>query len=166
MHTRILLFELNWDLVSPILYTKNHAISYRGTLRIWPVFVPLWSGRGRAGKKVTAVTFFRCPTVHTITSSWHIPREPILAYWKGIPNGWTSETFNPTHQWLAAIFAEKQTSWLNVMSPGVICDTSSITLAGNPFILMTWRQWWGGLTSYIRCRYNLKRPHRKNYTQV
>ena len=25
--------------------------------------MPLWSGRGRAGKKVTAFTFFRCPTV-------------------------------------------------------------------------------------------------------
>ena len=61
-HTRIPLFAPNWDLVSPILYTKNHAISYTGSLRIWPVFVPLWSGRGRAGKKVTAVTFFRCDT--------------------------------------------------------------------------------------------------------
>ena len=60
--TRILLAP-NWDLVSPILCTKNHVISYRGTLRIWPVFVPLWSGRGRAGKKLTAVTFFRCPIV-------------------------------------------------------------------------------------------------------
>ena len=62
-HTRIPLFAPNWDLVSPILYTKNHVISYTGTLRIWPVFVPLWSRRRRAGKKVTAVTFFRCPTV-------------------------------------------------------------------------------------------------------
>ena len=62
-HTRFPLFAPNWDLVSPILCTKNHVISYRGTLRIWPIFVPLWSGRGRAGKKLTAVTFFRCPIV-------------------------------------------------------------------------------------------------------
>ena len=45
-------------------------ISYRGTLRIWSVFVPLWSGRGRAGKKVTAVTFFRCPTVEIAIEIW------------------------------------------------------------------------------------------------
>ena len=61
--TRFQLFAPNWDLVSTILCTKNHVISYRGTLRIRPVFVPLWSGRGRAGKKVTAVTFFRCATM-------------------------------------------------------------------------------------------------------
>ena len=57
-HTRIPLFAPNWALVSPIQYTKNQAISYKGTLRIWPVFVTLWSGRSRAGKKVTAVTFY------------------------------------------------------------------------------------------------------------
>ena len=60
---RIPLFACNVELVSPILYTKNHAIASTGTLRIWPVFVPLWSDRGRARKKVTAVTFFHCPTV-------------------------------------------------------------------------------------------------------
>ena len=40
-----------------------HTPNITRTLRIWPVFVPIWSVRGRAGKKVTAVTFFRCPTV-------------------------------------------------------------------------------------------------------
>ena len=30
--TRIPLFAPNWDIVSPILYTKNHVISYTGTL--------------------------------------------------------------------------------------------------------------------------------------
>ena len=62
-HTRIPSFTLNWDLVPSILYTKHHAISSTETLLIWLVFVPFWSGRGRAGKKVNAVTFFRCPTV-------------------------------------------------------------------------------------------------------
>ena len=64
-HIRIPVFALNIDIVTFILYTKNRTISSAGTLRIWPVFVPLWSGRGRAGKKVTAATFFRRPTVNT-----------------------------------------------------------------------------------------------------
>ena len=67
-HTRIPSFAFNWDLVSSNLYTKNHAISSTGTSRIWPVLVPLWSGRNSAGKKVTAVSFFRCPTVSVMSS--------------------------------------------------------------------------------------------------
>ena len=54
-------FVLNYT--NTIICNNNHAISSMETLRIWPVFVPLWSGRGPARKKVTAVTFFRCPTV-------------------------------------------------------------------------------------------------------
>ena len=50
-HIRIPCVALNWDLVSSILYTKNHVNSSTGILCIWPVFVPLWSDRGRAGKK-------------------------------------------------------------------------------------------------------------------
>ena len=39
-HTKIPVFALRWDLVSSILYTKNHAVSSTGTLRIWPLFDP------------------------------------------------------------------------------------------------------------------------------
>ena len=55
------IFALNWDLVSSILYTNNHTISSTATLLIWLVFVPLWYGRGRMGKKVTAVIFSVVP---------------------------------------------------------------------------------------------------------
>ena len=39
-HTWILVFALNWDLFTSILYTKNRANSSKGTLGIWPLFVP------------------------------------------------------------------------------------------------------------------------------
>ena len=68
-HTRIPLFARNWGLVTPMLYTKNHAISSTEIVRIWPVFVPLCSDRGRAEKKVTALNLFRCPIVHWPTGA-------------------------------------------------------------------------------------------------
>ena len=93
-HTRIPLFALNWDLVSSNLYTKHHAISSTGILRIWPVFVPLRSCRGRAGKKVTVVTFFRCPTV-TLVIKYRRSKIVFLTLhdddiikWKHFPRYW------------------------------------------------------------------------------
>ena len=59
--TRIPVFALNWDLV----------LSYLARI------CAVWSSRGRAGKKVTAVTFFCCPTVLLVNRAsgeqhqWH-----------------------------------------------------------------------------------------------
>ena len=41
-----------------------------GNFVYFALICALWSSRGRAGKKVTAVTFFRCPTVRII--HWQI----------------------------------------------------------------------------------------------
>ena len=49
-HTGIPVFALNWDLVTSILYTKHRANSSKGTLGIWPLFVPfdpVAAARGR-----------------------------------------------------------------------------------------------------------------------
>ena len=50
-HTRIPVFALNWDLVISILCTKNHAISSKGTLRIWPLFVPFDPAAAARGRR-------------------------------------------------------------------------------------------------------------------
>ena len=63
--------QAHWD---PGISTKLrsghiHSIHQKSRDFIHGIFVYLslicavWSGRGRAGKKITAVTFFRCPTV-------------------------------------------------------------------------------------------------------
>ena len=107
--TRFPLFALNWDLVSRILCTKNHVISYRGTLRIWPVFVPLWSCRDRAGKKVTAVTFFRCPTVagqariFCLLLHWCISGDCIAITWRHLiffySTSWGLDQWSLSFRW-------------------------------------------------------------------
>ena len=85
----------------------NHSIHQKSSDFINGNFVYLalicavWSSRGRAGKKVTAVTFFRCPTaameelmsfpanIHT-AMLWFTAREQWLMY--------STEPWNFTHQ--------------------------------------------------------------------
>ena len=49
--TRIPAFLLNLDLVTTILYTKIHAISSSGTLRIWPVFMSFDRAAAAQGRR-------------------------------------------------------------------------------------------------------------------
>ena len=51
---------------------KNSRDFMQGNLVYLVRICAVWSGRGRAGKKVTSVTFFRCPTVLCvwIKASW------------------------------------------------------------------------------------------------
>ena len=50
-HTGIPVFAVIWDLVTPILYTKDHAISSMGTLCIWPLFVPFDPAAAARGRR-------------------------------------------------------------------------------------------------------------------
>ena len=44
------------------IHQKSRDFIY-GNFAYLALICAIWSNRGRAGKKVTAVTFFRCPTV-------------------------------------------------------------------------------------------------------
>ena len=50
-HTGIPVFALNWDLVTSILYTKHRANSSKGTLGIWPLFVPFDPAAAARGRR-------------------------------------------------------------------------------------------------------------------
>ena len=50
-HTGIQIFAPNWDLVTSSLYTKNRAISSKGTLCIWPLFVPFDPAAAARGRR-------------------------------------------------------------------------------------------------------------------
>ena len=50
-HTGIPVFALNWDLVTPILYIKHRANSSKGTLGIWPLFVPFDPAAAARGRR-------------------------------------------------------------------------------------------------------------------
>ena len=69
--TRIPVLALNWDLVTSILYTKIARFHLR-ELCVFGPYLCRWSCRGRAGKKLTAVTFFRCPTVSLEAQKFHL----------------------------------------------------------------------------------------------
>ena len=57
--------QLRSSLIHSIRQTSREFI--KGNFGYLALICALWSSRGRAGKKVTAVTFFRCPTVWCIT---------------------------------------------------------------------------------------------------
>ena len=69
--------QAHWDpgICSQLRSSHIHSIHQKSRDFIDGNFVHLllicavWSSRGRAGKKVTAVTFFRCPTVHLYLST-------------------------------------------------------------------------------------------------
>ena len=50
-HTGIPVFALNWDLVTSILYTKHRANLSKGTLGIWPLFVPFNPAAAARGRR-------------------------------------------------------------------------------------------------------------------
>ena len=50
-HTGIPVFALNWDLVTSILYAKYRANSSKGTLGIWPLFVPFDPAAAARGRR-------------------------------------------------------------------------------------------------------------------
>ena len=71
-HTRIPVFALKWDLVCLIHYIHHKSRdSIHGNFAYSALICAIWSSRGRAGKKVSAVIFFRCPTVRVLTSSFN-----------------------------------------------------------------------------------------------
>ena len=53
--------QLRSSHIHPI-HQKSHDF-INGIVVYLALICAVWSGRGRAGKKVTAITFFRCPTV-------------------------------------------------------------------------------------------------------
>ena len=64
--------QAHWDPVicTQLRFSHIHSIHQtsrefiKGNFGYLALICALWSSRGRAGKKVTAVTFFRCPTVN------------------------------------------------------------------------------------------------------
>ena len=50
-HIRIPVFILNWDLVTSIIYTKNHTTSSTRTWRIWPLSVPFDPAAAARGRR-------------------------------------------------------------------------------------------------------------------